>query len=177
MWSTRLIVAAVATLVVVAAIDAFRSGTSRTNSSRPGSTSPAISAESTSAVKIMPECGRADVVVRIAIRRPAASQLASSDYGATNRHRVATIVVRNVSDHPCRTIWGLHLTIKDRAGRTIGEWLAASWFTRPYPPGFEKTFSLPAVYTCKHPGPFVALATVGIVSVRRDGLNRRQITC
>jgi hypothetical protein len=177
MWSTRLIVAAVATLVVVAAIDAFRSGTSGTTSPRPGSTSPAISVESTSAAKIMPECGRADVTVRIAIRRPAASQIGSSDYEATGRQRVATIVVRNVSDHPCRTIWGLHLTIKDRVGRTIGEWLAASWFTRPYPPGFEKTFSLPAVYTCKHPGPFVALATVGIFSVRRAGLNRREITC
>lgn len=177
MWSTRLVVAAVATLVVVVAIDAFRSGTSGPKSPRPGSTSPAISVESTSAVKIMPECGRADVSVRIAIRRPAASQIGSSDYGVISRRRVATIVVRNVSDHPCRTIWGLHLTIKDRAGEIIGEWLAASWFTRHYPPGFQKTFSLPAVYACKHPGPFVALATVGIFSVRRDGLNRRQITC
>lgn len=82
-----------------------------------------------------------------------------------------------MSDHPCRTIWGLHLTIEDTAGRTIGEWVAASWFTRIYPPGFEKTFSLPAVYTCKHAGPFVALADVGILTVRRDGLTRRQITC
>jgi hypothetical protein len=118
------------------------------------------------------------MAVHIAIRRPVASQLLdSSAYPATSQHRVATIVVRNVSDHPCRTIWGLHLTIKDPAGRIIGEWLAASWFTRHYPPGFEKTFSLPAVYTCKRPGPFTALATVGIFTVRREGLTRRQITC
>ena len=177
MWSTRLVVAAVVTLVVVAAIDAFRSGTSGTTSPRLSSTAPSISVRSTSAVTLTPECGRADVTVRIAIRRPAGSQVGSSDYGAAGRHRVATVVVQNVSDHPCRAIWGLHLTIKDRAGRIIGEWLAASWFTRHYPPGFEKTFSLPAVYTCKHPGPFVALATVGIFTVHRGGLNRRQIAC
>ena len=176
MWSTRLIVAAVATLVVVAAIDALRSGSAGPPSPR-RSTSPAVSAGSTSAVRILPECGRADVTVRIELRRPVASQIGSSEYGAISRHRVATIVVRNVSDHPCRAIWGLHLTIKDPAGRTIGDWLAASWFTRPYPPGFEKTFSLPAVYTCKHPGPFVALATVGIFTVRRERLTRHQITC
>lgn len=176
MWSTRLIVAAVATLVVVAAVDALRTGNTETPPPR-STSSPAISTGSTSAVRILPECGRADVTVRIAIRRPAGSQDGSSDYGAASRHRVATVVIRNVSDHPCRAIWGLHLTIKDRAGRIIGEWLAASWFTRHYPPGFEKTFSLPAVYTCKYPGPFVALATVGIFAVRRDGLNRRQITC
>lgn len=177
MWSTRLIVAAVAMLVVVAAIDAIRSGTSVSTSPRPGSTS-AISVGSTTAVKILPECGRADMAAHIAIRRPAASQLLDAGvYPATSQHRVATIVLRNVSDHPCRTIWGLHLTIEDRAGRTIGEWVAASWFARVYPPGFEKTFSLPAVYTCKHPGPFVALADVGILTVRRAGLTRRQITC
>lgn len=177
MWSTRLIVAAVATLVVVAAIDAIRSGTSASTSPRSGSTS-ALSVDGTSAAKILPECGRADMTLHIAVRRPAASQLLDSGaYPATSQHRVATVVLRNVSDHPCRTIWGLHLTIEDTAGRTIGEWVAASWFTRIYPPGFEKTFSLPAVYTCKYPGPFVALADVGILTVRRDGLTRRQITC
>ena len=46
--------AAVAMLVVVVAIDGFRSGTSGTTSPRPGSTSPAISGDSTSAVRIMP---------------------------------------------------------------------------------------------------------------------------
>jgi hypothetical protein len=176
MWSTRLIVAAVATLVVVAALDALRTGITQKHSPR-GSTSPAISAGSAPAVKILPECRRADVTVRIELRRPAASQVGSSEYETSTRHRVATIVVRNVSNHPCRTIWGFHLTIKDPAGRTIGEWLAASWFTRSYPPGFEKTFSLPAVYTCKHPGPYVALATVGIFTVRRERLTRHQITC
>jgi hypothetical protein len=46
-----------------------------------------------------------------------------------------------------------------------------------YAPASERTFSLPDTYRCDRPGPYLATATVGLCTARRDGLSSSEITC
>jgi hypothetical protein len=175
MWSTRIIVAGVLALVVVAAIDSLRSRDHGGNARQ--TTAATAQASSTAEIARIRRCTRGDVVVGIEIRRPSRLQRTEGPYQAPRRP-VATIVVRDVDAPRCLFVDGsFQLTITDRTGRVIGVWLDAAWFVDYYSPGSEETFSLPEVYYCDRPGPFVAVAEVGPYRVRRGYLTRRQITC
>jgi hypothetical protein len=178
MWSNRIVMGAVIAVIVIAAVDAFRS---RDHDTTAHATTAATTPRNVAPVR---RCAPGDLAVAIEIRRPSRVQTSGGVFAATRpRRRVATIVVRNVRAPPCLfASGGFHLTISDRTGKVIGEWnddprRGLVWFAHTYSPGSEKTFSLPTVYRCDRPGPFVAVATVGSNITLRGYLSRRQITC
>ena len=127
----------------------------------------------------VPDCVGSDMRIAIEVRRPSHWQLEGGWGGmhARSDHRVATIVLRNVSGHLCRFESAFDMTIYDRAGRIVGQWDDPRWFDGTYRPGTSGTFSLPDVYTCARPGPFWAFGAVGGYSARRHGLRLSDITC
>lgn len=162
---------------MIAAIDALRSSQDTSTSPRPKPSSPATRVKGAPTIRIMPDCGPGDVTVRVAVRRPTASQVSPAESTPTSHRRLATIVVRSVADHLCQAALGRpSVTIRDRDGRKLGQ-TEEAWFHRLIPPGYKKTFRLPTVYFCDRPGPFVVVATVGLFSNRRGGLTRREIAC
>jgi hypothetical protein len=172
-WSQRLVVVAVLAAVVVILVDGSRSlnHTPRpTRSPTPTDTTGVVNPQ---------VCAPDGMTLAIRIRPPSHRQLASSDWATVNsRHPVATVVLQNVSHHPCYGGSGhFDLTIQDRVGTTVAQWDNSHWFDATYQPGEYRTFSLPAVYSCTRPGPFTALATVGAYTARRNRLRRGDITC
>jgi hypothetical protein len=90
----------------------------------------------------------------------------------------AAVVVQNVGDACFQRPLAFRLTIEDRAGNLIGEWgREAPFFGGDYAAGAAQTFSLAAVGTCDHPGPYVAVTTLGPHSARRANLSRSEIGC
>jgi hypothetical protein len=128
--------------------------------------------------KVLP-CVAGDTTSAVEVRRPSHLQVSVPGWAHVHsQHRVATVVLRNVSGRPCYARAAFSLTIRDRAGRMVGEWNDHhSWFVRYLPRGGYWTFSLPAVYRCNRPGPFTAIAVVGGYTARRYGLRRSEITC
>jgi hypothetical protein len=177
MWSNRIVIGAVIAVIVIAAVDAFRPSDHKTIH-RP---TTAATTPSTAALPGVRRCARSDLTMVIRLRRPSRQQSRQQTSGLTGawpRRRVTTIVVRNVAAPRCLLeTGGYSLTIKDRSGKMIGEWDDPAWFDDTYAPGSEKTFSLPGVYHCDRPGPFVAVAEVGYYTAQRRNLHRRDITC
>ena len=173
MASQRIIVVGAIALVVAGAVGALHS-VSRTSTARP-TTAP------TTAVDAAPitSCRPGDLDVAVGVRRPSRVLQSAGIYAADLQRPVATIVVRNVGARRCLfDIGWFHLTIKDRTGKLIGEWDDDTWLATSYPPGSQKQFSLPDVYRCDRPGPFVAVADVGpTYTVRRGNLSLKEITC
>jgi hypothetical protein len=153
---TSVLAGAVVALLVVATVDALRSSGGDT-------TEPAPTASTTTtkeAIVTPPPCAWREIAVSIRIRG------------------VATIFVRNAGARPCfLDVAGFRFTIRDRAGRRVGLWTDPTWFAGDLSPDSAKTVSLPAVFRCDRPGPYVAIATVGPYSVRRGSLSRSEITC
>jgi hypothetical protein len=170
MSSNRLIAAVAVAVVVVAAVDAFRS------SDRKATASPEAASTAAPERQGVRRCAQGDMAVAIDVRHPSSAQ-ASGRFEATRRRAVATIVLRNVGSMRCHWVWGFRLAVTDRAGRQVGRWLDSGWFVGDYIPGAEKTFSLPGVFQCDGPGPFVAFAAVGPYAARRGDLSRSEITC
>lgn len=98
-------------------------------------------------------------------------------YPRPPRHPVATVVLRNVGRRRCSGGSAFTLQIRARGGTIIGDWNDIAWFAGGYRPGEYRTFSVPDVYTCGRPGPFVAIARIDGHRARRGNLTRRQITC
>lgn len=126
-----------------------------------------------------PPCAAGDLTMAIEVRRPSLGQQEDSGWDAVRSvDPVASLVTRNVSNHRCLGGLGAwDFKILDRAGKTVGDWDNRGWFDVNYPPGMSRSFSLPAVYTCTRPGPFTAVAVLGLDTVRRRDLTRSQITC
>ena len=172
MSTQRLVVVAFIALVVAIVVDGLRS--SNRKAPAPKSTTP----PDTSAGLGVRHCAAGDMTIAIELRRPSHRHLQDSGiFEAHSQQRVATVVVRNVSDRRCRGGSALTFTIRDRTGRPVGEWSDSSWFIDYYQPGGYRTFSLPGVYHCDHPGPFTVVAAVGGYTARRHGLSRSAITC
>jgi len=131
----------------------------------------------TSAPVGVPYCVGSDMRMAIEVRRPSLQQIESPMSPENPHHRVATIVLRNVSGHVCRFESAYDLTIYDRVGRIVGQWDDPRWFGGTYRSGEVGTLSLPAVYRCERMGPFWAFAAVGPYSARRHGLHLSDITC
>jgi len=167
MWSHRTLAGAGIALVVIAGVDAIRSGDDQPT------TSPKTGATTVTGTRYH-RCARRDVVVAIEVRRPSSVQTTDIPEEAGKRP-VATIVVGNVGARRCLGTWGARFTITDRAGKVVGSWPDSAWFVGYYAPGGEKTFSYPDIYRCGRTGPFVALATVGPYSASRSDLSRSQI--
>ena len=134
--------------------------------------------KSTSTTETSAVCAAGDTTPAIEVRRPSHRQVTVADWAHVHsQHRVATVVLRNVSDHPCYGGSAFVLTIRDRVGRIVGQWDSTDWFAGYYQPSGYQTFSLPSVYRCDRPGPFTAIAVVGKYTARRHGLRRSEITC
>lgn len=123
-------------------------------------------------------CAAGDARPSIEVRRPSHRQVSVADWAQVHsQHRVATVVVRNVSGRNCFGSAAFVFTIRDRVGKIVGQWNSSDWFAVHYQPGGYDTFSLPSVYRCDGPGPFTAVAAVGKYTARRHGLHRSEITC
>jgi hypothetical protein len=176
MWTNRIVVVVGIAVIGFAAVDAVRSSDQRKAKSIPTSTT------ATAPVASIHRCAHSDLAVTIDTRRPRRSQFGAEagDYEvhAPRHRRIATVVARNTSARGCLLVLGdLRLTIRDRRRRLVAKWLSASWFVHTYAPGSERTFSLPDTYRCDRPGPYLATATVGLYTARRDGLSSSEITC
>jgi hypothetical protein len=142
----------------------------------------------------VPHCAVRDMTMAIEVRRSSASQESGPEWARVHLrhglafltraaayphppHRVATVVLRNVSRRRCDGGSAFTFTIRARGGTVIGDWDDIGWFAGDYRPGEYRTFSLPDVYTCDRPGPFVAIARIDGYRARRGNLTRRQITC
>ncbi len=128
-----------------------------------------------------PPCATGDLRMAIQVRPPSLGQRQDTGWDAVrSADPVASLVMRNVSDHRCIGGSGRwDFKILDRAGKTVGDWDNRGWFDVNYPPGRSRSFSLPAVYTCIRPGPFTAVAVLdgGLYTARRHGLKLSDITC
>ena len=179
MWSQRLVVGMALALVVVIVVTGLHYSGHKA-ALPPKSTTPPKSSTPPETNVGVRHCAAGDMTVAIELRRPSHRQ-DSGDLGGFEAHshqRVATIVLRNVSDHRCLGGSPFDFTILDRLGRPVGEYLDhGEWFIDYYQPGGQRTFSLPAVYRCDRPGPFTAVAAVGGYTARRHGLFRSAITC
>jgi hypothetical protein len=123
-------------------------------------------------------CAAGDRTAAVKVRRPSHQQVSASNWAHVHsQHRVATVVLRNVSGRRCYGPAAFSFTIRDRLGRMVGQWNDTSWFAGYYPSGGYRTFSLPSVYRCNRAGPFTAVAVVGGFTARRRGLRRSDITC
>lgn len=176
MWANRLIIAAGIALVVVAAVDAVRSSDRKTSPSLTSASATTAKTEG-GTLSLLPNCAHRDMSVRIEIRRPSPLQTHGGKFEAPKGRRLATIVVQTVGARRCLGTWPFLFRIKDRTGKEIWVWTDVSWFAVTWRPNSKKTFSLPDVYECDRPGPFVALAMVGPYTVRRGHLSRNEITC
>jgi hypothetical protein len=168
-WSQRLVVVAVLALVAVILVTGPRPAT-HTSFVR----------ESRTRSNPVVYCAAGDMTMTIEVRRPSHRQpLNSGAWDAVHsHHRVATMVLRNVSTFRCRGGSAFSITIRDHVGTMVGEWHdPGNWFTDYYRPGEYQTFSLPAVWRCDRRGPFTAIATIGSYTARRIGLRRSDITC
>jgi hypothetical protein len=187
MWSTRIIVAAVAALVAVAAVDALRSRDHPPPASRQAdSSSPTVPAPTASAA--VGECGSRDLSIQIGLRRPSASSDWAEWVVPGTRQRMAAVVLRNESEEPCYVDGAADMTILDHTGGIVRQLHLPRWFSsRIYPPGFRKTLPLSGVFSCDTPGgPFVAVANVDlwlsereptILENRQGGLTRHDFGC
>ena len=167
MWSQRLVVVAVLALIAVVLVNGPR------HSNR-----HALLPESPTRSEVVVYCAAGDMTMTIEVRRPSHRQPENSGAwdAVHSRRRVATIVLRNVSTGRCLGGSAFSFTIRDHAGRMVGQWgNPGNWFTGYYAPGEYQTFSLPTVWRCDHAGPFTATATVGGYSARRTGLRRSQV--
>lgn len=188
-WTDRLLVGGVVMFLAVAVVGGRLS--SRHEASPPRPATPTR----TDVDPGVPHCGLRDLRMAIAIRRGSSTQESGPEWarvhfqhgltfisraGAYPRpphHRVATVVLRNVSPRRCSGGSAFTLLIRARGGAIIGDWNDIAWFAGEYRPGESRTFSVPDVYTCDRPAPFVAIARVDGHRARRGGLTRRQITC
>ena len=126
------------------------------------------------------ECAAGDLAIAIEVRRPSVGQREDSGWDAVQSpHPVASLVARNVSGHRCVGALGAwDFKILDPVGKTIADWDNVGWFDVNYPPGRSRSFSLPDVFTCARPGPFIAVARFhGGAYTTRHGLKRSDITC
>lgn len=173
MASSRVIVVGAIALVVAGAVGALHSGDHNSTAR------PTIAPTSTVKVTPMASCKPGDLDVAVGVRRPSRVLQSAGIYATDVQRPVATIVVRNNGAQRCLfDVGGFHLTIRDRTGMLIGEWDDDTWLATSYSPGSQKQFSLPDVYRCDRPGPFVAEAEVGpTYTARRGNLSRKEITC
>jgi hypothetical protein len=153
---TWAVVGGVATLLVVAGVDAFRSDgeTSAPTTSATTAESPAGS---------VPPCAQRDIRIGIEIREG-----------------VATVVARNIGANDCyRLLTGWRLEILDREGRLVEGWNVVGPLSGDFfPSGSEKDFWLPQdPPLCNSPGPFVALASVDTYSAHLDNVSRSEVAC
>ena len=140
--------------------------------------SEAPPSKSTTTTETSAVCSAGGTKPLVEVRRPSQRQVSVADWAHVHsQHRVATVVLRNVSGRPCYGGAAFTFTIRDRAGRIVGAWDSHDWFSAYYQPGGYQTFSLPSVYRCDRPGPFTAIAVVGNHTARRDGLHLSEITC
>jgi hypothetical protein len=124
------------------------------------------------------DCAAGDTTSAVEVRRPSHRQVSVRDWAHVHsQHRVATVVLRNISSRPCYGGSAFDFKILDRVGRTVGDWDSPTWFAGYYQPSGYRTFSLPSVIRCDRPGPFTAIAVVGRYTARRHGLRRSEITC
>jgi hypothetical protein len=185
----RLLVAGVVAFLAVAVVSGLLSSGHETSPA--GSRPPAP----TDAGAVVPRCALRDMKMAIAVRRGSATQQSGPEwarvhfqhgltfisragaYAPPPHHRVATVVLRNVSRRRCSGGSAFTFQIRARGGTIIGDWNDIAWFAGEYRSGESRTFSVPDVYTCGRPGPFVAIARIDGYRARRGGLTRRQITC
>lgn len=159
---TWLLLGAVLSVVVVAAVDALRSSGGERTASR-ASTSPPTTQHVRS---VAARCLRRDIKVSIEVR---------DDW----RHRrVATLVGRYLGSSHCdQQVLPFKLTIRDSAGTRLGEWKGTLTNGGPVSTGIEWAFALPDVWRCDRSGPYLAVAHVGPYSAQRGNLSRSAITC
>lgn len=175
---TWVVVGGLATLLLVAGVDALRSSDSETSAP---TTTAAMTAASTTATP-----AATTVVEALDTPLPPCRprQLAVSIEVPTG---VAVIVVRHLGGTPChQKDLRLRLTIRDRGGNQVrflpaprSERFPAAWTLVSHRnlAASRWTFPLPFARRCPWPGPFVALATVGPYSARRGNLSPSEIAC
>jgi hypothetical protein len=161
---TWFVVGGVATLLLVAGVDALRSSDEGTTAATTGA---------------QVRCTEGDIAVSVEVRTPDPRQLAPDGLGSWRQSSVPTIVVRHVGGRPCfQDYSGFRFTITDRAGSRVGWWNSDQpWFGGKFSPGTEQTFSLPYSRYCDRPGPYAAFATVDPYSARLENLSYPQIAC
>lgn len=156
-----LLAVAVVAVVAVAAVDAIFPADEATRSSLPTSATTAGRPETQ-----LPECTRREIGVSMVVRDD-----------ALNR-RVVTVVAHRIGTRPCHQPYlGFELWIRDRVGRSIGNWKGALFSGGDASPGTTWSFSLPDVWTCRRPGPYVAVGKAGPYTARLGNLSRTAITC
>jgi hypothetical protein len=162
---------------VFAGIDALRSSETEI----PGSITTREQADDT-----LPLCAPEQIRVAIEVRRPLPEEepfrQPLPEEGPFMRRTAPVVVVRNEGVTSCRHgPFAVSAEIKDRARRQILSWTSPLG-SRDLPSGSEETFFFPAV-DCDLRGPFLALATVGgyssrrDYSARRDNISRSEIGC
>jgi hypothetical protein len=175
-WTNRLLVGGVVVFLAVSVVSGLRSSgrhATSVTSTTPAKTG-APSARNASVVGLGVRQCAGDTWIAIEVRRPSHRQ-DSGVFEVHSQHRVPTIVLRHV-DPSCLGGPAFTFTIRDRAGRVVGQW-NGNWPADFNQQGRSRTFSLPAVRRCDRPGPFTAVAVVGGYSTHRTGLRRDQITC
>jgi hypothetical protein len=149
---TWIVVGGVATLLVFASLDAFRSSADSELSAPTGSTTTSL-----------PTCARSDLPVSIEVRQG-----------------IATVFVRNITDHLCyRLFHAWRLMINDRAGDQIANWDPFQPLVDGiFPAGAERSFVLPQAPVIRDSlGPYLAIATVDPYVARRGNLSRTETAC
>ncbi len=188
-WTDRLLVVGVVAFLAAAVVGGRLS--SHHEAPRAEPTTPIRTAVTLG----VPHCALRDMTMAIEVRRSSGTQESGPEWARVHlRHGstflaragayprpphqpVATVVLRNVSRRRCDGGSAFTFTIHARGGTIIGEWNDVAWFAGEYRPGEYRTFSLPDVYACDRPGPFVAIARIDGHRARRGNLTRRQITC
>jgi hypothetical protein len=188
-WTDRLLVVGVVAFLAVAVVGG------RLSSGDGASPATPAPPTNTGLGPGVPHCALRDMTMAVEVRRSSATQESGPEWARVHlrhglsflaragayphppHHRVATVVLRNVSRRRCYGGSAFTFTIRARGGAIIGDWDDIAWFAGEYRPGEYRTFSLPDVYTCGRPGPFAATARIDGRRALRGNLTRRQITC
>jgi hypothetical protein len=162
-WLTRVIVAALVILGIVAAIEAVRSDSRAEPGSMRGDVRPA-----------QPRSQTGSAVTDEPSPRCTAQQLALAiDVLAGD----ATIVLRHVWGSSCRLgRLPVELTVKDRAGRRVRLADTEPGVEGDFSPGFERLINITYLPRCGQRGPFDALVNVGPYTARRT-LSGSEVGC
>jgi hypothetical protein len=162
MFRTRLtwvIVGGVATLLIVAGVDALRSS----KNELPAATTTAAMTSPEGAEVTLPRCARGQITISLEVRR-----------------RIVVNAVENVGSGPCHLgSVMLGLTMEDRAGKTAWQGALPSALWGDLQSRSQQTVRFPIpndIPRCHRRDPFLLVATAGDYSDRRR-LTGREIGC
>ena len=155
-WSW-VVLGAVATLLFVAGVDAFRP-----DRQAPALTTRAPTTAAVLASSQLPRCTEREVSVSIEI------------LGG-----LATTVVRHIGDDPCRLPpVTVRIVLVDASGDEVQFAYPSTPFGGDLEPGSEQTANFPEeIVGCQRRGPFGATVSIGQFSAHRTGLSDSEVGC